>query len=120
MLTQSGTSVNVLIHFLQLVIAGGFRKYDFGPVVNIEKYGQLLPPDYELEKVTAPVYIYYSGEGDLVTSRLDVWETLKELPNVRYVKYINDNQWSHLDFLIAKNVKEVINSDVIKFMKNGV
>lgn len=111
--------MNVLLHFLQSVMSGEFRKYDFGPFVNLEKYGQLTPPDYKLGKVTAPVYIYHAGEGDLIASRVDVKKTIKRTPNVKYVNYINDIQWNHLDFMIAKNVQEAVNDVVIKAMKNG-
>ena len=37
--------------------------YDFGKHKNIEVYGQDTPPEYDIEKVTAPVVTYW-GDND--------------------------------------------------------
>lgn len=56
----AGSSVKQLMHFAQEILSGHFRKYDYGIVGNLIKYGKLTPPDYALENVTAPVALFYS------------------------------------------------------------
>lgn len=46
--------------------SGKFRQYDYGRNENIARYGQPQPPDYDLSKVTCPVYIYYADNDWLV------------------------------------------------------
>ena len=38
-------------------------QYNFGWIGNLRRYGRLQPPEYDLSKVTAPVYIIH-GEND--------------------------------------------------------
>lgn len=37
-----------------------FREFDYGKILNIEKYGSPVPPHYNLTSVRVPVYLYYS------------------------------------------------------------
>lgn len=57
----AGSSVDQIVHYGQLVKSGKFRNFDFGWFKNIRVYGSLSPPDYDLSKITAPVYLHYSG-----------------------------------------------------------
>lgn len=59
--TPAGSSVNQLVHFSQLFNSGKFRMFDHGKIKNLATYGQWQPPDYNLTSVTAPVFLYYSG-----------------------------------------------------------
>lgn len=47
--------------------------YNYGAEENMVKYGQVVPPDYDLSAITAPVALYY-GANDyfvaLVVSKL--------------------------------------------------
>lgn len=40
--------------------AGHFRPYDYGPLKNLRLYRRFSPPEYPIEKVTAPVILYNS------------------------------------------------------------
>ena len=44
-----------------------FIPYSYGWLSNLRRYGQITPPPYDLNKVTAPVYIFY-GPNDSVVS----------------------------------------------------
>jgi hypothetical protein len=37
-----------------------FCEYDYGRERNLEAYGTIAPPDYDLTKTTCPIYIHYS------------------------------------------------------------
>lgn len=51
-------------HYLQSIYSGNFRQYDYGEK-NIRVYGSMTPPDYELNKVLIPIFIYYGGHDKL-------------------------------------------------------
>jgi len=52
---------------LKIILGETFIKYDYGPQGNMEHYGQLTPPTYDLSRVTAPVYLFW-GDNDLLTT----------------------------------------------------
>lgn len=59
-----GTSLKTAIHFLQELHSGGdFRRYDHGTSKNMELYGSVTPPSYNLSAITIPVHIM-SGLND--------------------------------------------------------
>lgn len=43
-----------------MISAGRFEAMDRGPEMNMKRYGQLKPPQYDLKKITAPIALYYS------------------------------------------------------------
>lgn len=46
-----------------------FKAYDYGPQENIFRYNQMMPPVYDLSKVTTRVAILY-GNGDAFANSL--------------------------------------------------
>lgn len=44
-----------------------FRAFDYGSQGNLRQYGTLRPPSYDLSRVTAPVYIFWSQTDVLAT-----------------------------------------------------
>lgn len=55
-----GGSRKELMHYAQLINSGKFRKYDYGKIRNLLKYGWFSPPDYKLWNVASPVAIYHA------------------------------------------------------------
>lgn len=53
--------------YLTIIILGKFRKYDYGLLGNIAKYGQSFPPDYDLSKITSPVALYYGPNDQFIS-----------------------------------------------------
>lgn len=49
-----------------------FQHYDLGHNKNLQKYGQLKPPEYDLRKVTSPVVLYYSKNDRVVDSGVSI------------------------------------------------
>ena len=47
-----------------------FIKYDFGPLGNLKKYGQLKTPVYDLKKVTTQVNIFYGLNDFLIAPKV--------------------------------------------------
>lgn len=57
-----------LIHFIQTMLSGKFRQYDHKDQ-NMKFYNSTSPPEYDLNKIKAPIYLYH-GENDAIVSEL--------------------------------------------------
>ncbi|ODM97066.1 Lipase 3 [Orchesella cincta] len=113
----AGASVRSVIHYAQGVLSGAFRQYDFGAKGNMDRYGQPTPPDYDLSKVTAPVAFYW-GENDWLGTKPDTLRIAKLLPNIQRMFRVQDDLFNHLDFIMAKRIRELVNDRVLEFLGN--
>ncbi|XP_017784821.1 PREDICTED: lipase 3-like [Nicrophorus vespilloides] len=103
-------------HILQVYYSGGkLRKFDFGVYENFRIYGNAIPPDYEINKIHIPTAIYYTSH-DWFNSREDVEIALKEVPNVVDDYLVTNDVFNHLDFLWARNIKDLLCSRVISLI----
>lgn len=75
------------------ILGETFIKYDYGPQGNLEHYGQLTPPTYDLSRVTAPVYLFW-GDNDLLTT-----------PEVLHQHLFQNSFLSISNKLISKNLR---------------
>uniref|UniRef100_T1GBG6 Lipase n=1 Tax=Megaselia scalaris TaxID=36166 RepID=T1GBG6_MEGSC len=101
------SSVNQFVHYGQMFMSNKFQKCDWGSKSrNMMKYGSPSPPEYNLENVKVPVNLIYSDD-DAVVSPTDVKRLLKRLPNVKSVKFIQNEGWQHFDFLWSLHVKSL-------------
>ncbi|KAF5293144.1 hypothetical protein FQA39_LY13754 [Lamprigera yunnana] len=110
----AGTSSRSLLHYMQLAKAKKFQHYDFGEAENIVRYGQPTPPEYDIDKITAPVALYYGGK-DHMASPANVEYLSSKLVHVIHNKKIDS--YGHLDFLWATNSVAELYNDVIKLIK---
>lgn len=65
-----GLGFKCLQHFIQLYNSKEkedyFRKYDYGHVENLKRYGSPNPPRYHLENITNKVRLYYGTADNFV------------------------------------------------------
>lgn len=92
-----------------------FRQYDYGPEGNMIQYGQLLPPEYNLDLITAPFYLFYS-QNDIVNSEQDVEYLFKQLKNAKKF-LIQDPDFNHIDFLFAKDAPKLVFEKAIAILE---
>lgn len=119
----AGISSNQGIHYIQEYVSNDFRQFDHGLKKNQVKYGQPEPPTYPIELITSNVYIYY-GLADTSANYKDIERLRYRLPNLKMFHEVPDPYWGHLDFIFAKQVKEMINDPIIskceQFEQSGV
>ncbi|XP_068148595.1 lipase 3 [Drosophila tropicalis] len=108
----AGSSSNQGIHFLQLWASHEFRQYDWGTKKNNELYGQDLPPDYDLSKITAPTHSY-SSNNDALCGPKDVDTLVSKFTHLVEDHRVPLQSFNHLDFIIARNMKELVNDLII-------
>lgn len=114
----AGASTNQIIHYGQEVVSKRFRQFDYNSG-NMMRYGQLYPPDYDLNKVTAPSYLFYST-GDWHSSDKDIDILIGRLPSstVKGKYLVDDEQWNHVDYIVAISAKSKIYKPTLAEMKN--
>jgi lysosomal acid lipase/cholesteryl ester hydrolase len=65
--SPAGASAASIIHYAQGVNSAKFMMYNYGRQQNLIEYGQELPPEYNVSKITAPVAMYW-GQNDWLAS----------------------------------------------------
>ncbi|XP_052866732.1 lipase 3-like [Anopheles cruzii] len=113
--TPAGASVNQLIHYAQGYNSGRFRQYDYGLALNLIRYGSISPPNYPLNRVTAPVALHY-GDNDWLAAVVDVRELHAAISNSIGLFRVSDPNWNHLDFTWAIDADSLVYRRVISFM----
>ncbi|XP_055845213.1 lipase 3-like [Episyrphus balteatus] len=109
----AGCSTGQEIHYLQELKSGYFRKFDHGRVKNLKVYGQATPPNYNESNIVAPVRFYH-GDNDKLAPLVDVKRMEKLLPNLVESYDVPVKEWTHIDFIFALDVKELINDKIIR------
>lgn len=107
------TSLRVFKHFLQLFSQRRFGMYDYGPAVNLVKYGQSKPPAYPLSQVRLPTIILVRGGNDFLSTPEDQQILVNQLGTKPYLD-INIPYYNHLDFILAKDVAKQVNIPILK------
>lgn len=114
----SGSSTRQIIHYGQLMKTDRFCLYNYGAVKNLKVYRSLRPPTYRLDRVYAPVALHY-GRNDLLASVEDVLKLGSELPNLFGLFPAPHPRFNHIDFLFAKNVRQLVYEKIITLMRTA-
>ncbi|XP_055853570.1 lipase 3-like [Episyrphus balteatus] len=121
--TPAGASVNQITHYLQENNSGYFRQFDYGFLRNPFAYGSTKPPEYPIEEIDVPIFLYYS-DNDYLSSVVDVhrlMRTLKET-TLRRAYRVQHPKWNHLDHIWGMNIKEYLHDAImedLESMKNS-
>ncbi|CAH0585868.1 unnamed protein product [Chrysodeixis includens] len=110
----AGASRMNFIHYLQIGNSGKFGQYDFGRE-NLERYGSKEPPAYDLQRATFDVSMIV-GANDKVLGLEEAERIRSEVPNVVGYQIVEDEAFSHVDFLYGKNADELVYSHVIAIL----
>ncbi|XP_072396914.1 lipase 3-like [Diabrotica undecimpunctata] len=114
----AGASTKQVEHYGQLVNSGRFCQYDFTILKNREHYGQIIPPDYDLSKITAPATLIYSS-NDWLAAVVDVEKLAKKLPNLKESYKVPLVTWNHLDFVFGKDAPTQVCQKVLSVLSQN-
>ncbi|XP_011310501.1 lipase 1 [Fopius arisanus] len=115
----AGSSTKTVNHYLQIFESKQFQEYDHGPTKNLQLYYSVLPPAYDLTKITLPIFFFY-GLNDVAAPPEDVTAFYALLPNGKGISAVNYTQFSHLDFLWAKDAKPLVYDQTISMIQKIV
>lgn len=103
-----GSSIRTFKHFAQMSMQHRFGMYDYGPQVNLLKYGQPAAPNYDLAKVRLPTVVLFRAGNDFLSSVPDQERLIREL-GVKPMLDIKLPNYNHLDFIINSGVTKDVN-----------
>lgn len=114
----AGGSLGQFHQYAQLFRNGGkFTKFDYGTFSNLVRYGSAEPPEYDLSQVTVPV-AFFVGDNDGFATKADADKLFDALPNVFYNELLPSEGWTHLDFFLAHDAKELVNERIVHFIQD--
>ncbi|RZC34843.1 gastric triacylglycerol lipase-like, partial [Asbolus verrucosus] len=99
------TSLMVADHVAQLYNSGRFQKFDYGEDVNLKKYNKKKPPVYKLRKVKFPSVKRLFDE---------LGSREKDMKVIPKDSIKAEDQFNHMDFLLAKDLHEFFYVDLFK------
>ncbi|XP_031828488.1 gastric triacylglycerol lipase isoform X2 [Nomia melanderi] len=116
----AGASWKQAVHFGQgFTHKDHFREYDYdNEEKNFRLYNSLEPPEYDLNKVTAPVALFSSND-DLLATPEDVNLLKKKLANVVFHDELSNEKFSHYDFIWGKYCVTLIFEPILKLLAAG-
>ena len=102
----SRVSIHNLEHFTQLIKNndGRMLKFDHGATINQQLYDSDTPPEYDLNKVKVPCYLYH-GDQDLLSTEKAIHKLKETLPLVKSRFY---QGWGHWSWYIAKEIEQFV------------
>ncbi|XP_055716021.1 lipase 3-like [Phlebotomus papatasi] len=113
--TPAGAATRQLVHYGQLYNSGHFRQFDHGRLGNWAEYGSFSPPDYPLDRITAPIALHFS-DNDWLAAVTDVHRLRAELRNVIGAFRVPLAAFNHLDFQWAVDIRPLLYNRVISLM----
>ncbi|EDW12727.1 lipase 1 [Drosophila mojavensis] len=112
----AGASSSQFLHYLQLHKSDRFCSYDHGEKENQRIYGQAQPPEYPLEKVTAPVALYYT-QNDYLTAVKDVKRLIERLPKVVEDHLYEYMKWNHIDMVWGISARRMAQPRMLEILQ---
>ncbi|KAF9412148.1 hypothetical protein HW555_009278 [Spodoptera exigua] len=112
----TGTSWKTAVHFSQEILSGKFAQFDYGYWKNWRVYGTSSPPNYDLNKVTLPIKLFWS-KNDLLSSERDVRALYDKLPVKPDMFLVPDEKFNHLDYLWAIDAPRLLNNEILSSLE---
>lgn len=115
----AGSGLKQMLHYTQVFKDGLFRQYDYrNTKQNRAAYGSSKVPSYNVSRITAPVRTYY-GYNDNVINYGNVKRLERDLPNVVGSYLVPDERFSHVDFILANEVKELLYDEIVRNVEDA-
>lgn len=119
LIKSCATSSKEYMHYIQGYYIE-FSEYSYGFLSNYKKYGTSSPPKYNVKAVQKPVYLYHA-RNDLCGDMADVNRLAKELgDNLVKIHLVDDPVFSHLDFNLHVQVKELVYDVLMADMRDAL
>ncbi|XP_063539756.1 lipase 1-like [Cydia strobilella] len=99
----AATSRKSLVHFDQIALSKRFANYDYGTLENFRRYKVLVPPSYNLGKITTNISLIV-GQNDLLSRVKDVNNLKSLLPREPKYHLMEPILWNHVDFVWANDM----------------
>ncbi|XP_068625181.1 lipase 3-like [Battus philenor] len=112
----AGTSVKNMAYYGQSVNVDDFLHYDYGIIKNLQMYGSVQPPPYNLSAVNVPAVIL-QGRNDFLNSKADVEWFSSKIPNVLEFFYVVEPLWNHFDFTYSRLSSKLVLPKINQYLQ---
>ncbi|XP_030555997.1 lipase 1 [Drosophila novamexicana] len=112
----AGANSKQFLHYLQLQLSDRFCTYDYNAKENQRTYGRATPVDYALERITAPIALYYT-QNDYLSAVEDVKRLIKRLPNVVEDHMYPNKKWNHMDMVWGISARRLAHPRMLEVMR---
>lgn len=110
------TSFKSVEQFVNNGLLKDFRMYDYRDELrNIEEYGQPVPPQYNVSKITFTGISLFRGTNDFMSNAEDQMRLLARLRVPLFEDHILED-YAHLDFIISPTVTMDINEPILRIL----
>lgn len=91
-----------LTHYAQLINSGLFEGYDEGTLGNMQRYGQMKQPEFDLTQIDkVPVAMFVGKQDDLAVPEDTQWAR-DQIPSTIYYEEIDN--FDHGSFMLGKDM----------------
>ncbi|XP_048362032.1 lipase member M-like [Sphaerodactylus townsendi] len=111
-----GTSVQNLIHWLQVLKSSKLQAYDYGMLKNLELYEQVHPPEYNVTNMNISTAVWNVGD-DPFSNPEDIAVLLSQITNLAYHKFIPE--WDHDSFYYRPDAYVQVHSEILNMIKES-
>ncbi|XP_075726176.1 gastric triacylglycerol lipase-like [Rhipicephalus microplus] len=112
-LSHIGYPLRELIPFAGPIFINGamdFIMYDYGRPKNKERYGQVEPPAYDIDRITAKIALF-SSEENTVADPEDVSLLVERLgSNLLFHYVVEPTDFRHLDFCWGYRANDIVHN----------
>ena len=114
----AGSSFTNFQHYTQTMYSDRFAKFDYGKEKNLQLYGQVRSPEYDLKKISGKVAIFYcEGDNDnYAGSRHNKW-LIENMPKKSLVHSEALKNFEHVDLYFGINARLTLYDKMIELMK---
>jgi len=110
------TSVMNMIHWSQGASTNKFQMYDYGPAGNVAHYGQMTPPQYNLNAFPKSLPLaLFTGSNDYLADPRDVQQLLSQLSTPPVLVH-NEPTYAHVDFIWAPDARVKIYPKILNLL----
>lgn len=101
-------SFKTIQQYCQNSVARAFRKFDYGPVANLQIYGTPEPPTYNISRIEVQNYVIISGSTDGLADPATVNRVAATVSSPTPVRRIIGDMYNHYDLIAGTKVDEQI------------
>ncbi|XP_013137820.1 PREDICTED: lipase 3-like [Papilio polytes] len=112
----AGTSVKNMVWYGQAVNVDTFQNFDYGTIKNLQVYGSVQPPAFNVSSVDVPIVIIH-GRNDFLASPADVEWVASKLPNLLEEFYVEEPMWNHFDVTYSRLTSKYILPKISEYLK---
>jgi len=118
----AGTSTKNFVHWSQMVRSGLMAEYDYKKDGNIQHYGTVGAPIYDIRDIdaTTKIYLYWSPSDWLADQKDVTGFLLKHLPATAVVENNMLLDFNHVDFLWGDRAADEVYTPILKSIRDDL